>query len=94
MKKILITGGSGFIGTNLIEHLLKKTDAELLTFDINEPKIDSHNRFWKRVDIREYEELREKNCGIQTGYSDSSGSSNRFKRLDFERLRCQYDWSK
>lgn len=60
MKKILITGGSGFIGTNLIEHLLKKTDAELLTFDINEPKIDSHNRFWKRVDIREYEELREK----------------------------------
>ena len=30
MKKILITGGSGFIGTNLIEHLLKKTDAELL----------------------------------------------------------------
>ena len=60
MKKILITGGSGFIGTNLIEHLLKKTDAELLTFDINEPKIESHNRFWKRVDIREYEELREK----------------------------------
>ena len=27
MKKILITGGSGFIGTNLIEHLLKKTDV-------------------------------------------------------------------
>lgn len=23
-EKILITGGSGFIGTNLIEHLLKK----------------------------------------------------------------------
>ena len=75
MKKILITGGSGFIGTNLIEHLLKKTDAELLTFDINEPKIDSHNRIWKRVESRAYEELR-------------------VKMVDFERLRCQYDWSK
>lgn len=32
MKKILITGGSGFIGTNLIEHLLKKTDARTSYF--------------------------------------------------------------
>lgn len=26
MKKVLVTGGSGFIGSNLIDHLLEKTD--------------------------------------------------------------------
>lgn len=60
MKKILITGGSGFIGTNLIEYLQKNDDFELLNFDINEPKIKSHNRFWSCIDIREFKELREK----------------------------------
>lgn len=60
MKKILITGGSGFIGTNLIEYLQTNDDFELLNFDINEPKIKSHNRFWSCIDIREFKELREK----------------------------------
>lgn len=52
MKKILITGGSGFIGTNLIE-TLRKTDAEILSVDMAEPKLESHWQIWKKVDIRE-----------------------------------------
>lgn len=60
MKKILITGGSGFIGTNLIEYLQKNEDFELLNLDINKPKIKSHNGFWSCIDIREFKELREK----------------------------------
>lgn len=52
MKKILITGGSGFIGTNLIE-TLRKTDAEILSVDMAEPKLESHRQIWKKVDIRE-----------------------------------------
>jgi dTDP-glucose 4,6-dehydratase len=31
--KILVTGGCGFIGTNLIRHLLSKTDHELVNLD-------------------------------------------------------------
>lgn len=50
--KILITGGSGFIGTNLIE-TLRKTDADILSIDIVEPKLKEHRILWKQVDIRE-----------------------------------------
>ena len=29
-KKIVITGGAGFVGTNLIKYLLKKTNYDLI----------------------------------------------------------------
>ena len=32
-KKILITGGAGFVGTNLIRHLLEKTDYKIISLD-------------------------------------------------------------
>lgn len=33
MKKVLITGGAGFVGHHLIEHVLKNTDWEIVTLD-------------------------------------------------------------
>ena len=32
-KKIVITGGAGFVGTNLIKLLLKKTSYKLISID-------------------------------------------------------------
>ena len=32
-KKILITGGAGFVGTNLVRHLLEKTDYKIISVD-------------------------------------------------------------
>ena len=52
MEKLLITGGSGFIGTNLIEKLRKDGKYELVSIDIVAPKIDSHKDIWKQVDLR------------------------------------------
>ena len=49
--RILITGGSGFIGTNLVNTLCKNTDIELLNIDIVPPKIKEHIRFWKDTDL-------------------------------------------
>lgn len=54
--KILITGGSGFIGTNIIESL--KKDFELLNIDIKEPKIINHKKFWKKIDICNYDSFK------------------------------------
>jgi nucleoside-diphosphate-sugar epimerase len=55
-RKILITGGSGFIGTNLIEYF-KTTDSVLLNLDINPPLCSSHNSYWQFQDILEKESL-------------------------------------
>lgn len=55
MCKILITGASGFIGTNLLEHF--KDNYIVRNIDINEPKISQRNTFWENVDITNYSEL-------------------------------------
>ncbi len=52
MNKVLVTGGSGFIGTNLVSFLSQK-GYRVLNLDIVEPKKSEHYPFWERVDIRE-----------------------------------------
>jgi nucleoside-diphosphate-sugar epimerase len=50
MCKILITGGSGFIGTNLVE-LLLSMNYSVVNYDIKKPKIEGHIKFWKKIDL-------------------------------------------
>lgn len=59
MKRILITGGSGFIGTNIIDNLMHCEDTTLLNIDIAEPKLLGHKELWKKVDIRSGDKLNE-----------------------------------
>lgn len=55
--KIAITGASGFIGTNLLEDLLKTYDV--INIDFNAPKCEHHKKYWKNVDITHYDKLKE-----------------------------------
>jgi len=48
--KVIVTGGSGFIGTNLVERFLERT-WKVLNLDIAEPRNDTHREHWRRVDI-------------------------------------------
>lgn len=64
-SRVFITGGSGFIGTNLVESLSEHSGISILNVDIAPPKIETHRRFWKDIDIRDnssmssaYEEFR------------------------------------
>lgn len=51
MQKFLVTGGSGFIGTNVVEYLVSTGKYEVLNIDSVEPKNDAHRRYWKNVNI-------------------------------------------
>ena len=51
MNRIVVIGGSGFIGTNLINFLLKNKAYNILSIDVNQPKIEVHRHLWKLVDI-------------------------------------------
>ena len=55
-NKILITGGSGFIGTNLCYDLIEK-DIKFINLDINPPKDPNHLKYWEKQDIREKNSL-------------------------------------
>jgi nucleoside-diphosphate-sugar epimerase len=48
--RVIVTGGSGFIGTNLIEALLGK-DVKVLNIDIAAPLCSSHHTAWTNIDI-------------------------------------------
>src|SRR5579871_6036408 len=54
--RILVTGGSGFIGTNLLNVLLEGKH-DFLSLDISEPRLSSHFKFYKKVDVLDPETL-------------------------------------
>lgn len=53
--KILITGASGFIGTNFLESL--RGDYEVINVDFNTPKNEKHISYWRNVDIVDFKSL-------------------------------------
>lgn len=56
MSKILITGGSGFIGSNLVSYLSEK-DHDVINFDIKEPRNKKFINKWIKGDILDKSKL-------------------------------------
>lgn len=55
--RVLITGGSGFIGTNLVEHF-RAHHCDVVNFDIEQPRNPAHAALWKQGDLRDRESVR------------------------------------
>ena len=53
MKRFLVTGGSGFIGINMVGDLLEENE-KVLSIDIKPPQNKEHEKFFKKVDIRDF----------------------------------------
>ena len=66
-EKILITGGSGFIGTNLIEYY-KKKNYTVLNIDINSPLNKEHLDLYKKVNILDAEDLKKTTQDFKPDY--------------------------
>ena len=47
--KVVVTGGSGFIGTNLVESYVLSGD-EVLNFDVEPPRNPRHRHLWRAID--------------------------------------------
>jgi GlcNAc-P-P-Und epimerase len=58
MRRILVTGGSGFIGTNLVEFYRQADSTEVVNYDAREPRCASHAVHWRPGDVLEAENLR------------------------------------
>ncbi len=56
--RLLVTGGSGFIGTNYVDYALSKGINDILNIDIKAPFKKEHYQYWKECDIMDYEKLR------------------------------------
>lgn len=52
MSRVLITGGSGFIGTNLVDHYLRLGHT-VCTIDVVPPKIPEHVPHYRAVSVRD-----------------------------------------
>jgi nucleoside-diphosphate-sugar epimerase len=50
VERVLVTGGSGFIGTNLVARLIEDRRA-VLNLDVAPPHVRSHHAVWERVDM-------------------------------------------
>ena len=68
LDKILITGGSGFIGQNPQMYFLSKGFSNIINFDIVSPLIGSLNSYWIKCDICNYELLKDKVLSFQPDY--------------------------
>jgi nucleoside-diphosphate-sugar epimerase len=51
LRRILVTGGSGFIGTNLVERYRAAEDVELLNLDLRPPRCPDHAPYWRAADL-------------------------------------------
>lgn len=49
--RIIVTGGSGFIGTNYMEYLIKQGEYEIINIDFKPPRNKEHFKYWRDCDI-------------------------------------------
>lgn len=66
--KILITGGSGFIGLNLQKYLLCQGYCEVMNIDLCPPGIEDLNPFWKKCSICNSDSLQNLVNGFSPDY--------------------------
>jgi 3beta-hydroxy-delta5-steroid dehydrogenase/steroid delta-isomerase len=71
MRSCLVTGGSGFLGTRLVQALLER-GLRVRVLDLQPPAIEHAELGFVRGDIREYEQVRSALEGVDTVFHSAS----------------------
>jgi len=58
MTRVLVTGGSGFIGTNLVQELLLRGGGVVLSTDLRQPLAPKHAPLWRELDVTDAAQVR------------------------------------
>lgn len=66
-RRVLVTGGSGFIGTNLVEYLVSR-EADVVSLDVAAPPDVAHRGRWRATDILNKAQL---TCEIESYQPDT-----------------------
>ena len=89
MDKVLITGGSGFIGTNLINSLANK--YQVLNLDKHPPVNSELTLYWREIDILDYIKLENEILDFNPEYvihlaavTDLDGRNNKYYNANVE----------
>ena len=79
-RRLLVTGGSGFIGSNFIDEVVRRGETELLNLDVVPPGDEVNKTFYRHVDLLEAGTLRDAFAQFQpthvvhfAGRTDMSG---------------------
>lgn len=78
--KILLTGGCGFLGHHIVEHLLKNSDAEIVILD---RLTYASSGFDRLRDIKAYDDKRVQVLGTDLRHGVSVGTAREIGKVDF-----------
>ena len=78
--RILITGGSGFIGTNVVDYYLSQ-GFDVLSVDKNKPKKIQHLKCYKEVNIEDIKQTIMQDYFVMFLLADIGNSKYSFKEI-------------
>lgn len=67
MNRLLLTGASGFIGTNLLKFCVDK-GYEVINIDCRSPQNKQYNQYWSNIDITDFESFKNKVLNFNPDY--------------------------